>query len=180
MSKRDNQYNLSGQVEPNHVFITTLVADEQKDKPLKCGADSQKQSKVVIMTKSEIVETPKVGKNLKRVNHLKMVLTDDLKADTVTKVVKEQLDSQVELTTDNSTSYKKLKQVVKPHRVQAVKPKNLPKVLFWVHIANSNLKRLLLDMHHQLKKEYLQYYLNEFCYKFNRRYFGEKLFDQLV
>ena len=30
-------------------------------------------------------------------------------------------------------------------------------------------------------QEYLQYYyLNEFCYKFNRRYFGEKLFAQLA
>jgi len=26
----------------------------------------------------------------------------------------------------------------------------------------------------------LQEYLNEFCYKFNRRYFGEDLFDRLV
>ena len=37
-----------------------------------------------------------------------------------------------------------------------------------------------LDMHHQLKNEYLQYYPDEFSYKFNRRYFGGKLFDQLV
>ena len=35
-------------------------------------------------------------------------------------------------------------------------------------------------MHHQLQNEYLQYYLDEFCYKFNRRYFGEKLFDRLL
>ncbi|KAA6303949.1 hypothetical protein EZS27_044408 [termite gut metagenome] len=37
-----------------------------------------------------------------------------------------------------------------------------------------------MDTHHQLKKEYLKYYLCEFCYKFNRRYCGEKLFDGLV
>ncbi|MCD8269902.1 MAG: IS1595 family transposase, partial [Parabacteroides sp.] len=35
-------------------------------------------------------------------------------------------------------------------------------------------------VHHRLKTEYLQYYLHEFCYKFNRRHFGEKLFDRLV
>jgi len=35
-------------------------------------------------------------------------------------------------------------------------------------------------MHRSLKKEYLQYCLNEFCYKFNRRYFGEKMFDRFV
>ena len=54
--------------------------------------------------------------------------------------------------------------------------KSVEKILLWVHIAISNAKRLLLDMHHRIKNEYLQYYLNEFCYKFNRRYFGEKLF----
>ena len=34
--------------------------------------------------------------------------------------------------------------------------------------------------HHKLTKEYLQYYLNEFCYKFNRRYYGEQIFDRLI
>ena len=47
-------------------------------------------------------------------------------------------------------------------------------------IAIGNVKRLLLDVYHQLTKEYLQYYLNEFCYKFNRRYFGEAIFDRLL
>ena len=56
----------------------------------------------------------------------------------------------------------------------------MEKILPWVHIAISNTKRLFLDMHHRIKNEYLQYYLNEFCYKFNRRYFGEKLFDKVV
>jgi hypothetical protein len=28
--------------------------------------------------------------------------------------------------------------------------------------------------------EYLQSYLNEFCYKFNRHYFEEALFDRLI
>jgi len=36
------------------------------------------------------------------------------------------------------------------------------------------------DMYHGIKPESLQEYLNEFCYKFNRRYFGEDLFERLV
>ena len=31
-----------------------------------------------------------------------------------------------------------------------------------------------------VKPEFLQEYLNEFCYKFNRRHFGEDLFGRLV
>ena len=30
-----------------------------------------------------------------------------------------------------------------------------------------------------IKAEFLQLYLNEFCYKFNRRYFGFRLFERL-
>ncbi|KAA6317615.1 hypothetical protein EZS27_032258, partial [termite gut metagenome] len=55
-----------------------------------------------------------------------------------------------------------------------------PKVLPWMHIAIGNVKRLLLDVHHQLKNEYLQYCFNEFCHKFNQRYLGENLFDRMI
>lgn len=39
---------------------------------------------------------------------------------------------------------------------------------------------LFADVYHGIKPEFLQEYLNEFCYKFNRRYFGEDLFERLV
>ena len=54
------------------------------------------------------------------------------------------------------------------------------KVLPWVLIAISNAKRTLLDIFHDIAPGYLQNYLNEFCWKFNRKYFGEALFDRLV
>ena len=180
MGKRDNKYKLGGQIELDNAFITTLIPEDQQDKPLKRGVGSQKQSKVVVMTESEVVENPKPGKKPRRVHHLKMIVIDDLRADTITEIVKEQVEAEAELTTDDSTSYKKLEQAVKKHEAQVVEPEDLPKILPWVHIAIGNVKRLLLDMHHQLTKEYLQYYLNEFCYKFNRRYCGEQIFDRLM
>jgi hypothetical protein len=180
MGKRDDLYKLEGQIELDNAFITTLIPDDRKDEDLKRGAGSQSKSKVMVMSESTTVENPKPNMPPKKVNHIKMRIVTDLKADTAAKVVKEQIDSQAELTTDDSTTYKALKEHVKSHRAQVVKPEDLPKMLPWVHIVIGNVKRLLLDTHHQLKKEYLQYYLNEFCYKFNRRYFGEKLFDRLV
>ncbi len=39
--------------------------------------------------------------------------------------------------------------------------------------------RRILDTYHDIKGDFLQLYLNEFCYKFNRRYFGFHLFDRL-
>src|SRR5665648_314713 len=35
-------------------------------------------------------------------------------------------------------------------------------------------------LQNKLCYEYLQYYLNEDCYKFNRRYFGDQIFDRLL
>lgn len=52
--------------------------------------------------------------------------------------------------------------------------------LKWVHICITNAKRNLLGNYHKIKGKYLQLYLNEFVYKLNRRYFGERLFERVV
>jgi len=70
--------------------------------------------------------------------------------------------------------------LVKKHRPKVIKKEDIGKVLPWVHIAISNAKRMLLNTFHNIQPEYLQSYLNEFCYMFNRRYFGEKKFDRLL
>ena len=68
----------------------------------------------------------------------------------------------------------------KEHRPQVIPKSEVGKALPWVHIAISNAKRQLLDIYHHTDPQYLQNYLNEFCYKFNRRYFGEKLLDRVL
>ena len=40
---------------------------------------------------------------------------------------------------------------------------------------------VLLGIHHNcINSKFMQNYLDEFCYKFNRRYFGENLADRLI
>jgi hypothetical protein len=72
------------------------------------------------------------------------------------------------------------KRLVKEHRPRVIPKREVETILSCVHIAISNAKRMLLDIFHDIKPEYLQNYLNEFCYKFNRRYFGELRFDRLM
>ena len=81
---------------------------------------------------------------------------------------------------DNSTSYVHLKDMVDLRRPVVIPKEKVSEMLPWVHLAISNAKRLLLNVHHDIKPQYLQGYFNEFCYKYNRRYFGEKLFDRLL
>ena len=52
--------------------------------------------------------------------------------------------------------------------------------LKWVHIFISNAKRNLLGNYHKVKGKYRQLYLDEFVYKLNRRYFGDRLFERVV
>ena len=40
MGKRDNLYQLTDEVELDNAFITTLIPEEEKDKPLKRGVGS--------------------------------------------------------------------------------------------------------------------------------------------
>ena len=49
----------------------------------------------------------------------------------------------------------------------------------WIHIATSNAKKTFLGVYHKMKGIYFQNYLDEFCYKLNRRYFGKYLFERI-
>ena len=181
MGKRDEQYILSGIIELDEGFFSTVKSKEEKDKPLKRGRGSQKKSKVLVMAESTPVEgkTTKKGKP-RKVGHIKMVVIDDLKSETITPLVEKHVSSESVIDSDHSTSYVKLEDTVKEHRPQVIPKTEVDKALPWVHLVISNAKRQLLDIYHHTDPQYLQNYLNEFCYKFNRRYFGEKLLDRVM
>jgi hypothetical protein len=85
-----------------------------------------------------------------------------------------------EVITDGKTSYRTLNDICKNHTAIVLHDKKeVTKIFPWVHIAISNAKNKILGLHRSVKDTYMQNYLNEFCYKFNRRYFGIKLFDRL-
>ena len=54
------------------------------------------------------------------------------------------------------------------------------KVLPWVHVLASNSKRFLLATHHGVAPKYLDRYLAEFTYRYNRRRWHGELFERLL
>lgn len=180
MGKRDGEYILAGSIELDEGYFSTEIPKEEKDKPLKRGRGSQKKSKVLVMAESEIVESPKEGQKPRRVGYLKMKVIDDLKSDTINTLVKDLACNATQVDTDDSTSYVDLKDYIPRHNSQVIPKDKVGDVLPWVHIAISNAKRQLLNSYHNIKPEFLQNYLDEFCYKFNRRYYGEALFGRLL
>ena len=180
MGKRDGEYVLAGRIELDEGYFSTETPKEEKDKPLKRGRGSQRKSKVIVMAESEFVESPKKGGKPRRVGYLKMKVIDDLKSETINEQVKTLAADTTEIDTDDSTSYVDLKDFVPKHNPQVIPKEKTGEVLPWVHIAISNAKRQILNTFHDVKPEFLQKYLDEFCYKFNRRYFGEALFNRLL
>lgn len=172
MGKRDERYDLSGQIELDEGYFTTTVSDEEKDKPLKRGRGSQKMSKVLVMAESKVVvgKTTKKGKP-RKVGFIKMQVIPDLKAVTINDQVSSCISELATLITDDSTSYIDFESIVKQHQAQVIPKEKIGEILPWVHIAISNAKRMLLDIHHRINRDFLQNYLNEFCDNFNRRYF---------
>ncbi|MCB0803713.1 MAG: transposase, partial [Flavobacteriales bacterium] len=81
---------------------------------------------------------------------------------------------------DKSKSYVDIAKHVDTHFTYKSNRNTTSTELKWVHVVISNAKRTLLGIYHKIKGKYLQLYLDEFCYKLNRRYFGNRLFERLT
>ena len=184
MGSRDSKYQLDKIVELDEAFfesVDTEKDDKTKSDPKKRGRGSQKQSTVMVMasTVHDFEKTKKFNKPTK-FRFVRMLVVDNLKGQTVGEKVAENIKYDVVVKTDNYSSYSKIKDQVWCHIPQKVSPKDGGKVLPWVHTMISNAKRTLLGVHHKISMKYAQNYLDEFCYKVNRRNFGEQLFDRLL
>lgn len=180
MGKRDGEYVLAGRIELDEGYFSTEVPAKEKKKPLKRGRGSQKKSKVLVMAESEIEAPRKKGQKPRKVGYLKMKVIEDLKSETINQMVQNLTGNVTEVDTDDSTSYVDLKEYIPRHNSQVIPKEKVGEALPWVHIAISNAKRQLINTFHDIKPEFLQNYLDEFCYKFNRRYYGETLFNRLL
>lgn len=66
------------------------------------------------------------------------------------------------------------------HVKRVTPPEDADQWLPWVHVVISNLKRFLLGTYHGVSHRYLQEYLNEFCYRFNRRFWEPEIPNRLL
>ena len=67
------------------------------------------------------------------------------------------------------------------HHVAKVTPPELvDEWLPWVHIVISNFKSYLLGTYHGVSGQYVQEYLDEFCYRLNRRFWEDQIPNRLL
>ena len=132
------------------------------------------------MAESTPLENMRTGEKSSQCRYFKMKVLYDHKADTINDVVEESFEEKSIVFSDKSTSYVNISDYVEIHMTEKSDNNVTKTTLKCVHIAISNTKRTLLGVFHKIKGKYLQLYLNEFCYKLNRRYFADRVFDRLA
>ena len=178
MGKRDDEYKLEDMVEYDEAFVTKATAADQKEN-LRRGRGSQQKAIVAVMAESTILEDFQTGKLTKSCRYFKMKKIGDLKARTADKLIRDFIDKKSVIQSDDSKTYSKFEDFIDVHVKETSGTKKGEFNLKWAHTAISNFKSDLRKFR-MVSEGKLQNYLDEFCYKLNRRYFGEKLFDRLV
>lgn len=177
MGQRDGRYRLGDMVEFDEAYMPVATPEGTQ---LKRGRGSQRKQNVAVMAESTPLEDPETGKTGSHCRYFKLKVLDGQDAEQVNGCVSENLDRQAIVMSDSSTSYVDIADLVEGHVTCISDRETVNTTLKWVHIAISNAKRTLLGIYHCIRRKYLQRYLDEFCYKLNRRYFGERLFDRLT
>tara|TARA_B110000116_G_C16659290_1_gene500964 strand:+ start:77 stop:967 length:891 start_codon:yes stop_codon:yes gene_type:complete len=176
MGKSERNNILKGMVEMDEAYISTHTSKQTK-KCLKRGKGSQKKQKIIVMAESFPLENNK-GLVSRFCGQFSMQVNKSEFKQAVNEMVSKTINSKTILFTDMAKSYVDLNKIVDTH-IMEKSSISWDSTLQWSHIAIANLKRNLLGVYHFVKNEYLQGYLDEFCYKLNRRK-QKDLFQNLI
>lgn len=166
MAARDADYQLGGLIELDDAYFGGKKVRGKR------GRGSGKKTPVLVGVQLNENNRPQYA-------HMSAV--DDLSEQSISEVSKERIKKGSAIRTDAYRSYQRLGDYGYHH--EAIKigfPENARKFLPWVHILISNAKSLQIGTHKGVSNKHLQKYLSEFCYRFNRRFHLNTLFDRLT
>ncbi|NTW31278.1 MAG: IS1595 family transposase [Bacteroidetes bacterium] len=179
MGKRDTNYKPTEFIEIDESFFETTNTKKRKDRKIKRVRENQKIAKVLVLI--EPISEKNKHNTYKPAGHIKMIVMDGSRANKINRGVEAIADNDTIILSNDNNKQNDIEKVVKRNYIIKLSDiKEVKKTLPWVHSAIGNAKKILKGIHHCNGKDYLQNYLNEFCYKYNRRYFGEKLFERLL
>lgn len=163
MAQRDSRYTLSGFIEMDDAFFGGAH-------PGKRGRGAGNKSTVLVMIESKE----------EHAGFISMQTLDSMKRTEVEPVVKNRIEPGQTIRTDGFKSFHHLSELGHKHIGTPVPSKQAAEELPWVHLAISNAKRFLLGTYHGVSHKHLQRYLDEFCYRFNRRSWEKQLTSRLL
>lgn len=163
MADRDTQYTLDGIVELDEAYFG--APDEGKR-----GRGTRRAKGLVALSL-----TPD-----SKPRFVKIQTTKRLDARSVKTFVTAGIAQGTTIRTDGLNIYNDLRELGFIHEATIAPGKSENDVLFWTHIVISNAKTFILGTFHGLDDMHIQRYLDEFCYRFNRRHRETEMFDRLL
>ncbi len=163
MAQRDNGYTLSGFIEMDDAFFGGAAKGRR-------GRGAANKTPVLVMVESK-------GEHA---GFIAMQTVESLERPQIETLVKKHIDPAQRIRTDGYKSYAGLTEMGHFHDGTPVPPKKASEDLPWVHTAISNAKRFLLGTYHGVSHKHLQRYLDEFCYRFNRRAWEKQITLRLL
>lgn len=160
MSQREMEYMLEGIIEMDEFYIG-------KGSNGKRGRGTNQTKVLISMSKSE------KGKP----QYLKLEICEDLKSDTINDFVKRKIKVGSTIISDGYKSYNDLLTLEMKHKIEISGEDNQ---YLSLHTIISNVKSFVNGTYHGLAKEDLQLCLDEFCYRFNRRFCFKSLFESAL
>ena len=166
MADRNAKYQLAGLVELDDAYF---------------GGESHGSGKQGRGTDQDPVV---VGVSLNEQGHPQYAFLDvveNLKQETVLEVLKRRVDHAGVWLSDGAAVYAAgAKAHHADHRVTLSSDPNAPKVFHWMNTVISLAKTFIDGTYHGRGRARRQLYLEEFTYRFNRRYMGTRIADRLL
>jgi len=168
MAKRDASYTLHGYVEIDEMFLGATSEGAKRGR-------GTTQTPVLVA----VSYTPITGKG-EMTGFAKLQAVKAVTEKTVIDFVKSQVEPGSTIRTDGLSVYPSLERHGFIHDRQPIKKRKAHFVLPHVHTFISNLRSFVQGTHHGLSEPHLQQYLDEFCYRFNRRHHRTEMFNRLL
>jgi transposase-like protein len=164
MGEREGNHYLSGIVEMDEAFFGAPSVGGKRGR----GTD---KTPVLVSVSLSPEEKPRMAR-MKVADAVDGAAVEDFLCDHVIK--------GSEIRTDGLNIYNGVSGIGYTHTRKIYDAKNQPEHLHWLHIIVSNVKSFIDGTYHGLDIKHLQRYLDEFCYRFNRRWAENGLFSRLL
>lgn len=164
MKDRDSRYLLKGLVQLDDSFFGAPTQDGKR------GRGTEKAKVIVGLSTNEKGHP----------EHLKMKVVNNLKGQTIVDFALAHIAEGSTISSDSYRSYCRLREEDFLHEAQDFKPKEDNDHLKWLHTIIGNAKAFISGTYHGLGSKHLQSYLDEFCYRFNRRSFSDEIFNRVL
>lgn len=161
------RFPLSGDVEVDE----TTLPHRTKDDPVAGGQGRSPIGKIAVAGAVELLEGNAPGR-------IRLEVIPDYRGETLKSFIRRNVEPDSHIWSDGNASYHGLAGYGHTPRVIGKMAAHI--LMPWIHRVFSNMKRWGMGVFHGFRAKYLNTYLNEYVFRWNRRHSYKSAFDRLI